>query len=686
MTRTSVRLAVCLLLICCTLPLMAQRAASDSVVPTNVKFTGALNDINGKPLTGTVGVTFLLYKEQTGGAPLWMETQNVQADKNGRYSVMLGSATSHGLPAEAFAVGEARWLGVQPSGQAEQPRVALASVPYALKAADAQTLNGLPASAFVLAAPQATAAVGSATQNSAANSTSSTPLASSNVTTTGGTVNALPLWTTATNIQNSILTQTATTAVNVGGKLNLPATGTATATIGFNSRPETMVASVFNSGTGTAVAQTFQLQAEPAKNNTTTASGTLNLLYGSGTVPPTETGFKIDNKGLITFATGQTFPGTGTGTVKSVGLSAPSSDFTVTGSPVTSTGTLGLNWKVPPTSANVANAIVKRDVFGGFAAGAISATVSSGTALSATGDNGVFGSSTNSSGNGVYGSNLNHTGVYGDGVVGVWGHSSTNVGVFGASFGTDAFSDGVQGVTTSGSASGVLGVNNAGGVGVYGAGGTGVYATSASGQALAAITKPTTTADTLVAINNGGGFPFFAGGTVGGVYIDAAGDLVATGSINGSVKNFRIDHPLDPANKYLSHASVESSEMMNIYTGNVTTDAQGNAVVRLPDWFETLNRDFRYQLTSVGQFSQAIISREIANRQFSIQTDKPNVKVSWQVTGIRQDAWANAHPISVEQLKLESERGLYLHPELFGASAEKGIAQARHPEMQKLAK
>ena len=144
MTRVRIHLSVYLLLICCVLPLMAQNAVSaNSVVPGTVKFTGTLNDPNGKPLTGTVGVTFLLYKEQSGGAPLWMETQNVQADKNGRYSVMLGSTTSHGIPADAFAAGEARWIGVQPSGQAEQPRVELGSVPYALKAADAQTLGGL---------------------------------------------------------------------------------------------------------------------------------------------------------------------------------------------------------------------------------------------------------------------------------------------------------------------------------------------------------------------------------------------------------------------------------------------------------------------------------------------------------------------------------------------------------------
>jgi hypothetical protein len=135
------------------------------------------------------------------------------------------------------------------------------------------------------------------------------PATSSNVTTTGGTVNAIPLFTTATNIQSSILTQTGTTGLNVLGKLTLPAAGVATAAAGKNSRSEGFVASAFNSTTSTAVAQTFQLQAEPAGNNTAAASGTLNLLYGSGTAAATETGLKISNKGVITFAPGQTFPG-----------------------------------------------------------------------------------------------------------------------------------------------------------------------------------------------------------------------------------------------------------------------------------------------------------------------------------------------------------------------------------------
>lgn len=685
-------------LLCCALPLEAQTAASR--VPSVVKYSGTATDINNKPLTGAVGITFLLYKDQTGGPPLWMETQNVQADRNGHYSVMLGSESSHGLPAEAFATGEARWLGIQPNGQAEQPRVVLVSVPYALKAADAQTLNGLPASAFVLAGPPTTCGDVAASPGPLANSTSSKTVAATAVTTTGGTVNALPLWTTATNVQSSLLTQTATSAINVGGTLNLPATGTATAAKGFISRPETMVASVFNKTTGTAVAQTFQLQAEPANNDLATASGTLNLLYGSGTVAPTETGFKITNKGLVTFAAGQTFPGTGTGTVKSVALSAPSSDFKVTGSPVTSTGTLGLSWTVPPTSNNTINAIVKRDAVGSFLATAATVNLltaiqvnanapGTGTGVSGSGFIGVVGTSaasngagvsgisTGSAANGVYGSNPAHTGVYGDGAVGVWGHSNASVGVFGASFGNNGGSDGIHGETTSAGGSGAAGVNlsgSASGVGVFGTGGIGVHGESGLDAGSG-----------VEAFNFAGGDGIFASGATGfaGFF---NGNVEVNGTLSKAAGSFKIDHPIDPANKYLYHSFVESPDMMNIYNGNITTDGNGDAIVNLPDWFEPLNRDFRYQLTVLGQFAQAIISREVAGGRFAIKTNKPNVKVSWQVTGIRQDAWANAHRISVEVPKTEQERGFYLHPELFGAPQEKSIAAARHPGMQSFLK
>jgi len=204
-------------------PLFAQQTGSVSaVVPTLVNFSGVLGGTNGKPLTDITGVTFSLYAEQEGGSPLWLETQNVQPNPAGQYSVMLGSTSSQGLPSSLFVSGQARWLEVQAQGQEPQPRIMLLSVPYAMKAGDAQTVGGLPPSAFVLAAP-ATANAASAMGGS--KTASVIPAKSSDVTTTGGTANKIPMFTTATNIQNSILSQTGTTAINVGGNLNLPATG-----------------------------------------------------------------------------------------------------------------------------------------------------------------------------------------------------------------------------------------------------------------------------------------------------------------------------------------------------------------------------------------------------------------------------------------------------------------------------
>jgi hypothetical protein len=131
--------------------LMAAASAS-SPVPRLIRFAGVAKDSENKPLAGITGINFLLYKDQEGGAPLWMETQNVQSDSSGRYSVQLGATKPDGLPTDVFTSGEARWLAVQVSGQSEQPRVLLLSVPYALKAADAETIGGLPPSAFVMAA------------------------------------------------------------------------------------------------------------------------------------------------------------------------------------------------------------------------------------------------------------------------------------------------------------------------------------------------------------------------------------------------------------------------------------------------------------------------------------------------------------------------------------------------------
>lgn len=152
-----------------------------------------------------------------------------------------------------------------------------------------------------------------------------------------------------------------------------------------------------------------------------------------------------------------------------------------------------------------------------------------------------------------------------------------------------------------------------------------------------------------------------------------SGNVSVTGTLSKGGGSFKIDHPLDPTNKYLYHSFVESPDMMNIYNGNVVTDASGYANVSMPDWFEALNKEFRYQLTVIGDFAQAIISQEIQNNQFIIRTDKPNIKVSWQVTGIRHDKFAEKYRIPVEENKTGKEVGKYIHPDAYGVSETLGV-------------
>jgi len=164
------------------------------------------------------------------------------------------------------------------------------------------------------------------------------------------------------------------------------------------------------------------------------------------------------------------------------------------------------------------------------------------------------------------------------------------------------------------------------------------------------------------------------------------GNVTVAGNLSKSGGSFQIDHPLDPANKYLYHSFVESPDMMNIYNGDVMLDEKGEATVPLPDWFQSLNQDFRYQLTAVGAPGPNLyIAQKVNGNRFKIAGGQPGSEVSWQVTGIRHDAWANAHRIPVEIAKPSAERGSYIHPELFGAPASKSVAAVRHPMINHLA-
>jgi hypothetical protein len=168
--------------------------------------------------------------------------------------------------------------------------------------------------------------------------------------------------------------------------------------------------------------------------------------------------------------------------------------------------------------------------------------------------------------------------------------------------------------------------------------------------------------------------PSLAGAFIGDVYV--------RGYLKKSGGGFEIDHPLDPGHKLLGHAFVESPDMKNIYDGVAQLNDQGEAVVKLPGWFEALNQDFRYQLTPMGAPGPNLyIAEEIAQNRFKIAGGQAGMKVSWQVTGSRRDAWAQANPVQVELEKPAAERGHYLHPQLFNQPEEKSIMRVRYPRL-----
>src|SRR5580658_485540 len=187
-TLKSLCASIVIVLLCSLAAAQSTNSTQSPVVPQLVNFSAKAVDEQGKSVSGIVGLTFAIYSSQQGGAPLWMETQNVAADAKGNYTVQLGAASAQGLPLNLFSSGEARWVGVRINGGEEQPRVLLLSVPYAFKAADAQTLGGLPPSAFVLAAPPVTAGNVSSPAMSAAQTVA--PAVSGT-----GTTDFLPLWT-----------------------------------------------------------------------------------------------------------------------------------------------------------------------------------------------------------------------------------------------------------------------------------------------------------------------------------------------------------------------------------------------------------------------------------------------------------------------------------------------------------
>jgi len=599
------------------------KAAGTSVsadVPKLVKFSGNATDENDRPISGVVGVTFSLYKDQQVGTPLWVETQNVQADANGHYTAMLGASTPGGIPLEIFSSAEAHWVGTQISGRGEQPRVLLLSVPYALKAADAETLGGLPASAFVHAAPNG--AIGTAGEKATSSALTALPPAG---VTGKGTKNYIPIWTSGTALGNSIIYET-NGRVGVGTKA--PGAEVDSVSVGIAVRGT-------SSGTkGTGVFGNATATSGNASGVFGQSSSTTN--YAAGV-----TGVENAKKGVVFGVAGSTnstttnasgvsgYEGATTGAVYGVNGVAVSTSTGATGVAGFEIATTGQVFGVTGGTNSTTDFSVGVNGIEGAATGAVFGV--SGTAFSTTdGATGVSG----------------FEGAATGGVIGVGGSTSSTsgTGVFGNATATSGPTIGVRGAATSP------------------AGAAGVFLNLSGGASQVLVGQGANFAQVFTVDASGNGF--------------YAGNLNVTGKLTKGSGSFKIDHPLDPANKYLSHSFVESPDMMNVYNGNVMTDRHGLATVVLPDYFESLNGDFRYQLTVMGKFAQAIVAKKIANNRFVIRTNKPEVEVSWQVTGIRHDAYANAYRIPIEEDKPAAELGYYLHPEVFGQPASKGIQAA----------
>jgi hypothetical protein len=325
--------------------------------------------------------------------------------------------------------------------------------------------------------------------------------------------------------------------------------------------------------------------------------------------------------------------------------------------------------------------------------GAASLVVGAGTADAANGGDVLLGKKNTATATTTVtltGDTHSETAVYGvdkttgsGGGAGVQGTSKNGTGVLGQVGGSTTGQRAVYGIDqSSGGGYGVVGTSDNGyGVSGYAAaeGYSGVYgdATGVNGPGVQGNCTGESGYGVYGYATGPDGFGVYAASTNSyALFVDGTSEFTEAMSKPGG--SFKIDHPVDPAAKYLYHSFVESPDMKNVYDGTVILDSKGQATVELPDWFEALNRDYRYQLTAIGSSAPELhVSRKVEDGKFSIAGGKARQEVSWQVTGIRQDAWANANRIPVEVDKKAEDQGRYLHPELFGGEAITALARAR---------
>ena len=702
-------------------------AGNSPMAATGSGFTyqGRLNN-GGNPANGQYDFTFNLYDAVSGGnliaGPV---TVSGLAVTDGLFTVSLD------FGAGAFS-GDARWLdiAVRPAGNGSYtplaPRQPLSAAPYALSLMPGASITStLTAPLITLSNTLGAGIYSQSSTNNGVTGISKSSIASGvygeNFSSGYGVAarnNSTNPYTAAIYGENVL---TGTGVYGTGGAYGVIGISDNTGIYGYG--PTYGVRAV--STTGTAVQATssngYGLYATTTSPFTSTIAavngvnnGAGNGVRGSSNGGYAVYGFATGGAGIggyFTSTLGYGVYGTTSGTSSTIsgvyGTATGSNGRGIIGEANTGAGAYGVWGK--STAGNG----VRGDSTNGVAIYGSSVTNNgiqghaSGTNFAGTvGDNsgngdGVFGQS--AGGIGVHGNSLGTApGVSGTSYsIGVSGTSSgASPGVYGVSSGShgvkgntsDIYSAGVYGGNTSGHGYGVYAQGGtADGIGIYGvAGGSGVFGQGGGNGVEGHSTNGI--ASGVYGDNFSGGFGIAARASVTGTALFAdnpggvAGNFRGNVSVQGTVSkgggSFKIDDPIDPANKYLYHSFVESPDMMNIYNGNVTLDGNGETTVKMPAWFEALNMEFRYQLTAMGAPGPNLyVAQEIKDNQFKIAGGKPGSKVSWQVTGIRHDPFANAHRIPVEENKTADDKGKYLYPTEQGKPESQGIGYAQSQDL-----